>query len=116
MLPKKLDELKFIVELDRRGSRDAVYYECDNIAFERYITSKGFAAEFGSCSDISVIAPALGAAAVNLSCGYYGAHTLSEQINVSALCAVIEFVIGIVADSARADTPRFKYVSVFEEH
>ncbi|MBE8950831.1 MAG: hypothetical protein SR3Q1_09585 [Quinella sp. 3Q1] len=28
-LPKELDELKFIVELDRRGSHDAVYYDCE---------------------------------------------------------------------------------------
>lgn len=113
-LPKKLDGLRSIIELDRRGARDAVYYECDNAAFERYITSKGFVTEFGSCSDISVIAPALGAAAVNLSCGYHGEHALDEHINIRELDHTIDIVLGIVADAARGSAPRYGYVSMFD--
>ncbi|MBO6179870.1 MAG: hypothetical protein J6O04_11890 [Selenomonadaceae bacterium] len=44
--------------------------------FKNYITLKGYRTAFGSFSDISVIAPALDVAAVNLSSGYYYAHTL----------------------------------------
>ena len=108
-LPKEIDDLKFIIELDRKGFNDAVFYRCDNPDFEAYISSKDFQSAQGSFSDISLIAPELGIAAVNLSCGYYYAHTRHEYINRSQLNAVIHKVVDIVADSSRADLPRFDY-------
>ena len=108
-LPKELDDLKFLIELDRKGSRDAVYYQCDNPDFEAYISGKGFKTAQGSFSDISVIAPELGIAAVNLSCGYYAAHTLHEYINRSQLDAVIHKVVDIVAESPRDKLQKFDY-------
>ena len=65
-LPKSLDKLKFIVEVDRKGIRDAVYYDCANADFETYITGKGFKTAQGTFTDISIIAPKLGIAAVNV--------------------------------------------------
>ncbi len=112
-LPKELDDLKFLIELDRKGSRDAVYYQCDNPDFEEYITSKGFKTAQGSFSDISVIAPELGIAAVNLSCGYYNAHSLHEYIIRSELECTIEKVSEMVADTAKPDFPKFVYVESF---
>ena len=109
-LPKALDNVKMLVELDRKGSNDAVYYGCNNEAFEDYITGKGLRTEFGSFSDISVIAPAMGIAAVNLSIGYYHAHTTDEYINRSHTHAVIERVKEIVSESARQDVPRYEYI------
>lgn len=109
-LPPELSNLKCIVELDRKGSRDAVYYDCDNPNFEKYITSKGFETAQGSFSDISVIAPALGVAAVNLSSGYYNAHQLCEYINRKELNSTLAKVIEIVSDSARQDFPRYEYI------
>ena len=112
-LPKELDDIKFIIELDRKGSRDAVYYRCDNPDFEAYISSKGFKTAQGSFSDISLIAPEFGIAAVNLSCGYYAAHTRHEYINRSQLNAVINKVVDIVVGSSRADFTSFDYVETF---
>ena len=109
-LPKELDDLKLLVEIDRRGSNDAVYYDCDNEEFEKYITSKGFKTAFGSFSDISVVAPELGVAAVNLSSGYYNAHTLHEYINRRELDAVLQKVNEIVADAVQPNFPKYKYV------
>lgn len=109
-LPKELDDLKLLVEVDRKGSKDAVYYNCDNKEFEEYITSKGFITDFGSFSDISVIAPELGVAAVNLSSGYYNAHTLHEYINREELEAVIKSIIEITADSTKLEFPKYKYI------
>ena len=108
LLPKELDALKFLVEIDRKGSNDAVYYECDNPDFEAYITGKGFTTAIGSFSDISFIAPELGVAAVNLSSGYYNAHTLHEFINVNELNDTIRKVGEIVSEAV--DLPRFEYV------
>ena len=66
-LPEEIDTIKLLIELDRKGKNDAVYYDCDNSRFEAYITSKGFITAYGSISDIPIIAPALNIAAVNLS-------------------------------------------------
>lgn len=108
--PRALEDVKMLMELDRKGSRDAVYYGCDNETFEEYITGKGFQTAFGSFSDISVVAPAMGIAAVNLSIGYYHAHTTDEYINRSHTDAVIEKVSGIVAESAKQDVPKYEYI------
>lgn len=109
-LPKELDELKLIIEIDRKGRNDAVYYDCANDEFEKYITDKGFKTQFGSFSDISYVAPELGAAAVNLSSGYYNAHTQHEYINRKHLNKTVRKVIEIVADAVKPDFPRYEYV------
>ena len=108
-LPVELYNAKMIIEIDRRGSNDAVYYDCFNADFEKYVTSKGFKTSLGSFSDISYIAPAMGIAAVNLSSGYYNAHTTSEYIVKSEIDAVIEKVVEMVTDSTKKDFPSFKY-------
>ena len=83
---KELPEIdvNYIIEFDRRGSNDAVYYDLDNIDFEEFITDASgghFKTNFGSCSDICYVAPAVGVAAVNLSCGYYKEHQLDHYVN-----------------------------------
>lgn len=113
-LPPDLDKLKLIVEIDRRGSNDAVYYDCYNLDFENYISGKGFKTASGSFSDISYIAPELGKAAVNLSSGYYNAHTQHEFINRAELEATVEKVCEIVADAALADFPTFEYAEILD--
>ena len=110
-----VDDLKLIVEVDRRGSHDAVYYDCYNPKLEEYITSKGFITNYGSFSDISLIAPEFGIAAVNLSCGYHNAHTLHEYINRRQLDNTLAKVIEIVADAAQPDFPKYEYTD-YEEH
>ena len=112
-LPNELDDLKFIIELDRKGKNDAVFYDCDNPDFETYINSKGFKSAHGSFSDISLIAPELGVAAVNISSGYYNAHSLHEYIIRSELEIIIEKVCEMVADAAKPDFSKFVYVENF---
>jgi len=109
-LPTELSDIKLIIEIDRRGSKDAVYYDCGNEDFEDYISSKGFKTEIGSFSDISIIAPVMGVVAVNLSSGYYNAHTLHEYINVDHLETVIRKTADIVAEAAEDTMPRFEYI------
>ena len=95
--PVPLASIKFIIELDRRGKQDAVYYDCDNTDFEDFITNHGFKTAFGSFSDISIIAPAWHIAAVNLSVGYYNEHSASEywcyhdtHITIKKVCKILE--------------------------
>lgn len=84
-----IDELKnckYIIELDRANSKDAVFYNCDNPEFTEFITSTtGYKTDWGSCSDISKLCPASGVAGVNLSCGYYNAHTLGEYVSMEEM-------------------------------
>ena len=114
-LPNDLDNLKFLIELDRKGSRDAVYYRCANTDFEEYITSKGFKTSQGSFSDISLIAPELSIAAVNLSCGYYHPHSRHEYINRSQLEHTIQKVVEIITESTKFDFLKFGYIKALTQ-
>jgi len=109
-LPTELKNIKLIVEIDRKGSTDAVYYECDNKDLETYIESKGFHTDFGSFSDISIIAPSMGIAAVNLSSGYYNPHTQHEYIVLSELENTINTVIEIINESTSETFPVYPYI------
>lgn len=108
-LPAELDKLKFLIEVDRKGSSDAVYYSCANLDFEDFITEFGFNTACGSFSDISLIAPELSIAAVNLSSGYYNAHKLHEYINRAELETTIKKVSEMVSLSTKDTTPHFEY-------
>ena len=77
-------------------------------ASPKYISGKGFQTALGSFSDISLLAPELGVAAVNLSSGYYNAQTLHEYINVKELNNTISKVGEIITEVS--DLPRFEYV------
>lgn len=75
-------DLKFIIELDRRGFNDCVFYDCDNVNFINFIESFGFKTANGSFSDISFICPIFEVAGVNLSVGYDREHSNFETLNV----------------------------------
>ena len=74
--------INYIIQLDRQGANDCVFYNCNNPEFEKYIEEFGFVSDFGSFSDISAICPAWGIAGVNLSVGYINEHTLQETLHV----------------------------------
>ena len=99
-------QVNYIVELDRRGSNDAVFYRCDNPEFEDFVTSFGFETAGGSCSDISYIAPYLETAAVNISCGYYCEHQRHECIHL----AEMELNADRVAQMVTQQTEHFEYM------
>lgn len=84
-------DVNYMIEFDRRGSKDAVFYSCDNEEFEDFVTEEFFVTNWGSCSDISYVAPAAGIAAVNLSCGYYSEHTKTEKVIFEEMETVIEY-------------------------
>ena len=98
----------YIIEFDRANSHDAVFYDCDNPEFEAFITKEFYKTAHGSFSDISVVAPELGCAAVNLSCGYYNAHTKDEYVveqemldSIAAACAILK---------RTTDEDKFEYI------
>lgn len=100
-------ELKYIIQLDRRGTNDCVFYDCDNKDFVEYVENFGFIETFGSFSDISVICPAWGVAGVNLSIGYEDEHSTSEILHVAAMMNTIHKVENMLDEK---DIPFFEYI------
>ena len=100
--------LKYIIELDRRGTNDCVFYECDNDEFTKYIESFGFVEAIGSFSDIGELCPAWGIAGVNLSVGYENEHSYSEILCVNPLLSTIQKVKQLLTDAANVEV--FDYV------
>lgn len=100
-------KLKYLIELDRQGSDDAVFYDCDNPEFTKYVCEFGFKEAIGSFSDISDIAPAMGISAVNLSVGYYLQHTKSEYLVIGELSNTLRRVAKMLSKEPKNT---FKYV------
>ena len=99
-------DVNYIVEMDRRGSNDAVFYGCDNPEFTEFVCSFGFEEAGGSFSDISVIAPHLKTAAVNISAGYYNEHRLHEMIDRFAMQNNIDLIVQM----AQTQTMKYPYM------
>jgi len=82
-----------------------VYYQCPNEDFKTHIGTFGFVEDFGTGSDISVIAPFLNVAAVNISCGFFNAHKSYEYVDLN----VSERNIPRVIDIIDCPADRFNY-------
>lgn len=102
-----IPELKYIIELDRRGTCDCVFYDCDNEDFIQYVESFGFIQNFGSFSDISIICPAWKIAGVNLSIGYENEHSYIETLHTNAWTATVKKVQTMLAEK---NIPKFIYI------
>lgn len=87
-----LNDMLYLLELDRKGSVDAVYYSCGNKDFQQYVESFGFTKDHGSFSDIGNLSPAGDVASVNLSCGYYKQHTTDEYVVFEEMMTTIDKV------------------------
>jgi hypothetical protein len=101
-------EFNYMIEFDRANSKDAVFYDCDNPEFTEFITKDFYKEEWGSFSDISVIAPVIGCAAVNLSCGYHKAHTKDEYVVLPEMEKSIEEACKILERTTETD--KFEYI------
>ena len=99
-------ELNYMVEIDRRGENDCVFYDCDNVDFVKFVEQFGFKEEWGTFSDISVIAPEMGVAAVNISAGYFNEHNKHEHINLD----IVETNIGKIGKMIGTNGGKFEYI------
>lgn len=103
----EMNNVNYIIELDRKGNNDAVFYRCDNKDFKDFVCDNtGLKEAFGSFSDISVLAPAFGLAAVNISSGYYNAHTTGEYVVYDEMMDIIEMVKNLI----KVESGKFEYV------
>ena len=106
---KYIDDLdvNYMVEFDRKGNNDAVFYRCDNRDFTKFVTeTTGFKEAGGSFSDISVVAPAAKIAAVNLSSGYYNAHTTDEYVMYDEMMNAVEVAKKLIT----TESDEFEYI------
>lgn len=101
-------EMKYMIELDRQGACDCVFYECANNAFEKYINDFGYITAWGTFSDISVFGPEWKVAAVNLSIGYVREHSTSETLFVNAMYSTIDKVKKMLDKADEADA--YEYI------
>ena len=99
-------EVNYIIELDRRGENDAVFYGCNNPDFIRFICNFKFQQAQGSFSDISIVAPYLKRAAVNISAGYRNEHRLHEVVDLYTVDRNVKRVLQIVS----TPTKMFPYI------
>ena len=107
----KLKDMKFFIELDRANANDLVYYDDDNKDFHKFCEeTTGYEEDWGSFSDISNLCPHCGISGVNISCGYYNAHKLTEYVVMSEMLASIE-VTKKLLDKAN-EVEQFKYIEV----
>lgn len=102
------EECKALIQLDRANEKDCVFYNCDNDIFTRFIENRGFGLAWGTFSDISIIAPTWGIAAVNLSVGYLDEHTIVERLVCKWNDATTEKVAKILDDAGWV--PKYLYV------
>lgn len=106
--PKNFLNLKYLIELDRSGSDDCVFYYDSNFAFVGYVETFGFQEAYGTYSDICEICPAWGISGVNLSIGYYDEHCYSERLHIFQMFNTISKVLKMLDDHCHA--PTFEYV------
>lgn len=108
----EISNCKYIIELDRKGNTDAVFYSCDNPDFTKFILDNTeFEERYGSYSDISYLAPEAGIAAVNLSCGYYKPHTKEEYVVLEELY----YTINTVRKLVDVECDGFEYKEIIED-
>lgn len=108
----KCKEVKFIIELDRKGKHDLVFYDCDNEDFTDWCEEvTGWKEAYGSCSDISYLAPEIGCAAVNLSCGYYDEHKTWHIVKIEEMFNTLSTAIKMIEASETVE--RFEYVEAY---
>ena len=96
---KDLSDMYFIIELDRRGNNDIVFYDDTNEDFHKYVAEvTKYVEEWGSCSDISYLCPDCGVAGVNISCGYYDEHHVYEKVVLEEMERTLNTTIKLIKD------------------
>ena len=106
MIPCPIPNLKYMIELDRRGSNDCVFYDCYCPEFVDYVESFGFCEKYGSFSDISFLMGEWLVCGVNLSIGYEEEHSYAEHLYVGPMFDTINKVKKMLEET---EIPDFEY-------
>ena len=106
---KIFNNISYVIELDRQGACESVYYNCGNKEFENYINSFGFDTKLGTFTDISILCPIWGAAGVNLSVGYFNEHSYAEYFYEKFWANTYKKVIKMLKDTENYNK-HWKYI------
>jgi hypothetical protein len=98
--------LKYMIQLDRHGTNDCVFYDCYCPEFVDYVESFGFCERWGSFTDISFLMPEWQIVGVNLSVGYEDEHSKQEILCINPLFDTIKKVKKMLTET---DIPDFIY-------
>lgn len=101
-------DLKYIIQLDRHGIDDCVFYDDINVEFSEYVKGFGFKYDWGTLSDISVICPAWGISGVNLSVGYEDEHQEIETLHIKYTYMTLAKVLVMLDDINQAEYFKYK--------
>lgn len=102
-------EINYIIEFDRRGSDEAVFYGYINEGFIDYVLNSGFILANGSASDIRHLCPAWDMAGVNLSIGFYNAHQTNEFLRLEHMYGTIDKTIKLLERPLEQRVHYYKY-------
>ena len=105
---KKLGVNAFI-EIDRANRNDVINYIDDNFDLVEKFEQLGYKFNYGSYTDIVDLMETFGISGVNLSSGYYNAHTLNEFVNLEDLMWTIENVIKFINNDSNY-SEKYKYI------
>ena len=97
----QLQETPYFIEIDRRGMRQAVFYNDEEIVAVDFVkvVEKYFQIERGSFSDISILGSHFKVASTNLSAGYFNEHSkTSEYIYLPALEYTIKTIPKLISE------------------
>lgn len=106
-------DLRYMIELDRNGFKDCVFYDCNNKKFKDFVENFGFETDWGTYSDICELCPAWGVAGVNLSIGYFHEHTISEYLMPHILFETIAKVKRMLTAE---NIKKFKYIPYINKY
>lgn len=106
---RELEDMLFLVELDRANATDLVFYEDENMEFQDWCEEvTGYRTAYGTFSDISHLCPKCGVSGVNVSCGYYKAHTTDEYVVWEEMKKSIKVVLKLIREGVD-NGKRFEY-------
>ena len=109
-MPKCPWKLKYIIQLDRRGEKDCVFYDDANEEFNDYVEKFGFKSNWGSFSDISFICPAWKVSGVNLSVGYEDEHQEIETLHATHTYKTLDRVLEMLKDINNCSYFKYKEI------
>lgn len=110
-MPYNEYEIKFMIELDRRGSNDLVYYDCDGYdEFMKFCEDMtGYKHAYGSYSDICELMNEWKICGVNMSVGYYSEHTSKEYVIIDEMLNTKDVLVNWLNNIDYDTLPRFDY-------
>ena len=89
--------IQCLIELDRQGVLEVVFYDLVYPEFEKIFT-RVFDKKQGSFTDIAVLGPSWEIAAANISVGYYCEHSPQEFFLIEDFCLNINKIYDIICE------------------